>query len=53
MTPRDRVVLDGLAQMQPGSPVRARLTRLRPRAADDAPVSTAVSAPQAAEASAR
>lgn len=53
LTPRDRVVLDGLAQMQPGSAVRVRMGRITPRAADDSPTATPLSAPQAAEATAR
>jgi RND family efflux transporter MFP subunit len=52
LTPRDRVVLDGLAQMQPGSAVQARMTRITPRAANDSPVSSPLSAPAAAEATA-
>jgi RND family efflux transporter MFP subunit len=50
LTLRDRVVLDGLAQMQPGAAVRPRMTRISPRARDDAPVSSAVTVPAAAEA---
>ncbi|HEX8387683.1 MAG TPA: efflux RND transporter periplasmic adaptor subunit [Sphingomonas sp.] len=52
LMPRDRVVLDGLAQMQPGSAVQARMTRITPRAANDSPVSSPLSAPAAAEATA-
>ena len=53
LAPTDRVVLDGLARMQPGAPVRAKLTRIVRRAPDDAPNSSPLSAPAAAEASAR
>ena len=53
LAPTDRVVLDGLARMQPGATVRARLTRIVRRAPDDAPNSSPLSAPAAAEASAR
>lgn len=50
LTPRDRIVLDGLARLAPGTPVKTRLTQIKPRAANDAPVSTPVSSPPAAEA---
>lgn len=53
LAPRDRVVLDGLARLQPGTPVKVRLTRINPRAVNDAPVATPVTAPAAAEATAR
>lgn len=53
LTPQDRVVIDGLARLQPGTPVNPKLTRITPRAANDAPVSTPVSAPPAAEATTR
>lgn len=53
LTPRDRVVLDSLAQLQPGAPVQATLTRIKRRAPDDSPVATALSTPEAAEATAR
>ena len=43
--PRDRVVLDGLTRLQPGTPVQVRMTRITPRAANDAPVSTPITAP--------
>jgi RND family efflux transporter MFP subunit len=47
----DRVVLDGLAQLQPGATVRATLVQLKPRAADTSPSSQPLSAPPPAEAS--
>ena len=50
---RDQVVLDGLARLQPGTPVRVRPTRITPRAANDAPVSTPVTTPEAAAATTR
>lgn len=53
IAPRDRVVLDGLARLQPGTPVKVKLTQIKPRAANDAPVSQPISAPQPAEATAR
>lgn len=53
LAPADRVVIDGLAQLQPGTPVRVKAARITPRATGDAPVSSAASAPQPAEATAR
>lgn len=52
LTARDRVVLDGLARLQPGVPVKAKLTQIKPRAKNDAPVATPVTAPAPAEATA-
>jgi RND family efflux transporter MFP subunit len=46
----DRVVLDGLAQLQPGAAVRASLVQLKARAADTSPTSQQLSAPPPAEA---
>ncbi|CAN7366208.1 efflux RND transporter periplasmic adaptor subunit [Phenylobacterium sp. LjRoot225] len=53
LTPQDRVVLDGLARLQAGAAVRARLVQIEPRAADDSPGSAPLTAPQAFEATAR
>jgi RND family efflux transporter MFP subunit len=53
LAPRERVVLDGLARLQPGAPVKVKLTEIKPRAAGDAPVSTSISAPEPSEATAR
>ena len=50
LQPRDQVVLDGLARLQPGTKVRVKLVRVRPRAKDDAPDSSQIQAPQAAAA---
>ena len=50
LQPRDRVVLDGLARLQPGTKVRVKLVQVRPRARDDAPDSLQIQAPQAAAA---
>lgn len=47
---RDVVILDGLARLQPGAQVKARMTRITPRAADDSPTSAPVEAPQSFEA---
>lgn len=52
LTPQDRVVLDGLTQLQPGTPVQVSLVDLKPRAADTSPSSQPHSAPPPAEASA-
>lgn len=49
----ERVVINGLTRLQPGMPVKAMLTQLKPRAADTAPVSAAQSTPPSAEAQAR
>jgi RND family efflux transporter MFP subunit len=46
----EKVVLDGLARLQPGTKVRARLIPIRPRAKDDAPDASEIEAPQAAAA---
>lgn len=50
LAPADRVVLDGLARLQPGMPVKVKLTTIKPKAANDAPVATPVTAPPPAEA---
>jgi RND family efflux transporter MFP subunit len=49
----DRVVIDGLARLQPGMPVQTRTAQIKSRAANDAPVSTPVTAPPPASATAR
>lgn len=46
----DRVVINGLTRLQPGMPVKAALAKITPRAANEAPTSSPVSAPPAAEA---
>ena len=51
--PDELVVLDGLARLQPGAPVKTRLTTIQPRAADDAPTSTLLATPQSLEATVR
>ena len=51
--PRDRVVIDGLTQLQPGTPVNAKLVKITPRATDISPVSTPVAAPPPSEATTR
>jgi RND family efflux transporter MFP subunit len=50
LQPGDRVVLDGLARLQPGTKVRVKLIPIRPRAKDDAPDASQIVAPQAAAA---
>jgi len=50
LAPTDLVVLDGLAQIQPGMAVTPKKTVLRPRAADTAPVATPTTAPASPEA---
>ncbi|WP_421846664.1 efflux RND transporter periplasmic adaptor subunit [Novosphingobium sp.] len=49
----EKVVLDGLARLQPGMDVDAKVIPLKPRAAADAPASSAIKAPAAAEATAK
>ena len=53
IAPTDRVVLDGLVRLQPGMPVKAKLTQITPRAANTAPTATALTAPAASEATVR
>ncbi|MET0270254.1 MAG: efflux RND transporter periplasmic adaptor subunit [Sphingomonas sp.] len=53
LKPADLVVLDGLAQLQPGTQVDAKVIPMKPRAADTSPTSAPVSAPPAAQATAR
>jgi len=50
LQPRDQVVLDGLARLQPGIKVRVKPVEVRPRAKGDAPDSAQIQAPQAAAA---
>jgi len=49
----DKVVLDGLARLQPGARVDPTLVKLEPRAEDTSPTSTPLSAPPSAEATPR
>jgi RND family efflux transporter MFP subunit len=51
--PTDLVVLDGLAALQPGTSVDVKRTRIRALAQDNAPTSSRLSAPPAAEATTR
>lgn len=53
LAPTEKVILDGLARLQPGMPVDAKLITLKPRAAADSPASNAIAAPAAAEATAK
>ncbi len=53
LAPTERVVIDGLARLQPGMAVDAKTVPLKPRAANDAPGSSPLKAPAAAEATAR
>ncbi len=48
--PGDKVVLDGLARLQPGAVVKPTVKPIKPRAANAAPVALPVTAPPAAEA---
>ncbi len=51
--PNDLVVLDGLARLKPGAPVRTHMAPIQPRAADDAPGSGLLNAPPPVEATVR
>lgn len=53
LAPTEKVVLDGLARLQPGMEVDAKLITMKPRAAADSPASSAIAAPAAAEATAK
>ena len=53
LAPTEKVVLDGLARLQPGMAVTAKTVPLKPRAADDSPASSALNAPAPSEATAR
>lgn len=53
LAPTEKVILDGLARLQPGMEVDARIIPLKPRAAADSPASSAIRAPAAAEATAK
>lgn len=53
LSPTDKVVLDGLASIQPGVQVDATVVRLKPRAADTSPRSIPLTAPPSAEATPR
>jgi hypothetical protein len=53
LAPTEKVVIDGLARLQPGMAVSAKTVVLKPRAAADAPGSAPLNAPAAAEATAR
>jgi RND family efflux transporter MFP subunit len=50
LKPGDKVVLDGLARLQPGAQVQPKPQAIKPRAANEAPVALPVTAPPAAEA---
>jgi RND family efflux transporter MFP subunit len=53
LMPTDKVVLDGLARLQPGARVEATLVKLEPRAEDTSPTSSPLSAPPSAQATPR
>lgn len=53
LKPGEQVVLDGLARLQPGARVRTKQILLRPRAKNDAPVASPVTAPQSSAATER
>ena len=53
LTPKDKVVITGLTQMQPGTAVDAKQVTIKPRAADAVPVSAPVAAPPPSQATTR
>jgi len=53
IAPTDKVVLDGLARLQPGARVDTTLVKLEPRAEDTSPTSTPLSAPPSTQATPR
>ncbi len=53
LTPKDRVVIDGLTQMQPGMPVDTRAAQIKPRSVDAVPVSTPADSPPPSQATVR
>ncbi|GEN98614.1 MexE family multidrug efflux RND transporter periplasmic adaptor subunit [Novosphingobium sediminis] len=53
LAPTEKVILDGLARLQPGMAVDAKIITMKPRAAADSPASNAIAAPAAAEATAK
>jgi RND family efflux transporter MFP subunit len=50
LKPTDKVVLDGLARLQPGAVVAPKAKPIKPRAKNDGPVALPITAPPAAEA---
>lgn len=50
LKPTDKVVLDGLARLQPGAVVKPNPKPIKPRAKNEAPVALPITAPPAAEA---
>lgn len=53
LAPSERIIIDGLARLQPGMAVTPRQGRIRTRAQDDAPVARPTSAPAPSQATAR
>lgn len=51
LTPRDRVVIEGLTTLQPGTAVQAKMTRIQAKPSGATPASQPVSTPPAADAS--
>jgi RND family efflux transporter MFP subunit len=50
---KDKVVIDGLTQLQPGVPVNAKMVQMKPRAVDASPQSSPLVTPPPAEATTR
>lgn len=52
LAPTDQVVIEGITNLQPGSPVKAKKVTMKPQAADTSPSSQPDTAPPASEATA-
>lgn len=52
LAPTERIVIDGLARMQPGMVVTPRMGKIKARAKDDSPIAQPTSAPASAQATA-
>ena len=53
LAPTEKLVIDGLARLQPGTLISPRQGRIRPRAKNDAPIAQPLAAPAPAQATAR
>jgi multidrug efflux pump subunit AcrA (membrane-fusion protein) len=51
LTPKDRVIIEGITMLQPGIPVQPKMTRIQPKTQGQAPASQPITTPPAADAS--
>lgn len=51
LTPKDRVIIEGITMLQPGMPVQPKMTRIQPKTQGQAPASQPITTPPAADAS--